>query len=383
MKLTTRLWLFLGAISIVTAAVAAWEIRAYQLARAHIGKVLPQDQELIHVGNQLAVTIAGAAVLDFFLLVLASFFARRWVIIPLLRMRKDLNRISDGELNISIRATGPLEIAQTAKAADAMRRSLVDQIDRTRSIESSISAEPTLTHEVRTALATNFQRSKIHPLEVYDIYQAAEGVTSGDWWDIFSTERAHVIVQVDIQGHNAGSAIAGLQSKAVFETAVSSGIDIHRIVKAASDKLADVEAKIATAFVMEIPIDSKLPVRWISAGHPPGVVLYPDGTHKLLNPTGPMLAGFGKVWDIKQFLLEPGMRILITSDGLLELRNSKKEFFEIEGLLAATAHLSKEDGPREIIKNISAAMKDFAAHDELDRWIHEDVTVVAIAREQV
>ncbi|MCX6404304.1 MAG: SpoIIE family protein phosphatase [Actinobacteria bacterium] len=382
MKLTTRLWLFLGAVSIVMGSVAAWEIRAYEIARAHVGKVLPQDQELIHVGNQLAATIAAAAVVDFLLLALASYFARRWVIIPLLRIRKDLNRVSSGELNIGIRATGPLEIAETAKAADDMRRSLVDQIDRTRSIESSISAEPTLTNEVRAALATKFQRFKIHPLEVYDIYQAAEGVTSGDWWDIFSNERGHVIVQVDIQGHDASAAIAGLQSKAVFETAVSSGIDIHRIVKAASDTLADVEAKIATAFVLEIPIDPKSPVRWISAGHPPAVVLYPDGTHKLLNPTGPMLAGFGKVWDIKQFLLEPGMRIMITSDGLLELRNSKKEFFEIEGLLAATANLSKNDGPREVIANISAAMKDFAAHDELNHWIHEDVTVVAIAREQ-
>jgi len=366
----------------VTASVAAWEIHAYEIARAHVGKVLPQDQELIHVGNQLAATIAAAAVLDFFLLALASYFARRWVIVPLLKMRKDLNRVSSGELNLRIRATGPLEISETAIAADHMRRSLVDQMDRTRSIESSISAEPTLTHEVRTALATKFQRSKIHPLEVYDIYQAAEGVVSGDWWDIFSNERAHVIVQVDIQGHDAGAAIAGLQSKAVFETAVSSGIDIHRIVKAASDKLADVEAKIATAFVMEIPIDPKSPVRWISAGHPPSVILYPDGTHKLLNPTGPMLAGFGKVWDIKQFLLEPGMRVLITSDGLLELRNSKKEFFEVEGLLAAAAKLSKDDGPREIIENISAAMRDFAAHDDQDHWIHEDVTVVAIARQQ-
>ena len=77
------------------------------------------------------------------------------------------------------------------------------------------------------------------------------------------------------------------------------------------------------------------------------------------------------------------MRILITSDGLLELRNNKKEFFEMEGLLAATANLSKQDGPREIIERINVAMKNFATHDELDNWIHEDVTVVAIAREQI
>jgi len=363
-------------------SVAAWEIRAYEVARSHVEQLLPQNNEIIRVGNELAATIAIAAFIDLILLVLASYFAHRWVIKPLYRMRKDLNRVANGDLKRGIRVTGPAEIAQTAKSADDMRRSLVDQIDRTRSFESSISSEPTLIREVRAALETKFQRAKIHPLDVYDIYQAAEGVASGDWWDIFSTEDAHVVVQVDIQGHDASSAIAGLQSKAVFATAVTSEIDIHRIVKAVSDQLADVDSKIATAFVMEIPIDPKLPVRWISAGHPPAVVLYPDGTHKLLNPTGPMLAGFGKVWDIKQFIFEPGMRILITSDGLLELRNKDKEFFEIEGLLSATAKLSKQDGPREVIDNITVAMKDFAEHDELNNWIHEDVTVVAIAREQ-
>lgn len=382
MSLRRRLLYFLGFVTLVITGVAVWEIRAYETARAHVGQALPQDQELIHVGNQLAATIAAAAAVDVILLVLASFFAHRWVIQPLYRMRRDLDRVSVGELTRAIRVTGPLEIAETAKAADAMRRSLVDQIERTRSVESSMASDATVTHEVRTALATKFKRSEIHPLDVYDIYQAAEGVAGGDWWDIFSNEHSHVVVQVDIQGHDASSAIAGLQSKAIFATAVNSGIDIHRIVKAVSDQLADVDAKIATAFIMEIPIDPKAPVRWISAGHPPAAVLFPDGTHKLLNPTGPMLAGFGKVWDIKQFLFEPGMRILITSDGLLELRNKNKEFFEIEGLLNATASLSPQDGPREVIEKITVAMKDFAALDELNHWIHEDVTVVAIAREQ-
>ena len=363
-------------------SVAVWEIRAYELARKHVTKLLPQDQELIHVGNQLAATIAVAALVDLLLLALASYFAHRWVIAPLYRMRNDLNAVTKGDLKQGIRVRGPREIAETAQAAEGMRRSLVDQIDRTRSAESSLVSEAQVTHEVRSALATNFKHSEISPLQVYDIYQAAVGVTSGDWWDIFSTDSAHVIVQVDIQGHDASSAIAGLQSKAVFATAVNSEIDIHRIVKAVSDQLADVDAKIATAFVMEIPVDAKSPVRWISAGHPPALLLYADGAHKLLNPTGPMLAGFGQVWDIKQFLFEPGMRIVITSDGLLELRNQNREFFEVDGLLSAISNLSPNDGPRELIENITNAMKKFAAHDELNNWIHEDVTVVAIAREQ-
>lgn len=381
MSLRLRLFLFLGFVTLITTGVAVWEIRAYEIARAHVKRLLPQDKELIHAGNQLALTIAGAAVVDLLLLALASYFAHRWVIAPLYRMRNDLNKVASGELKLGIRITGPSEIAETSKAAEGMRRSLVDQIQLTRSAESSIASDAKVTHEVRNALATKFKRSDIHPLEVYDIYQAAEGVASGDWWDIFSNGRSHVVVQVDVQGHDASSAIAGLQSKAVFATAVTSEIDIHRIVKAVSDQLADVEAKIATAFVMEIPVDPKAPVRWISAGHPPAIVLNPDGTHKLLNPTGPMLAGFGQVWDIKQFLFEPGMRILITSDGLLELRNQKKEFFEVDGLLTAVSELSDNDGPREIIERITVAMKDFAAHDELNQWIHEDVTVVAIARE--
>jgi len=150
-------------------SVAAWEIRAYEIARAHVGKVLPQDQELIHVGNQLVATIAAAAAVDFILLALASYFAHRWVIQPLYRMRNDLDRVTSGNLKLGIRMTGPIEIAETAMAADGMRRSLVDQIERARSAESSIASDAKVTQEVRTALATKLQRAKIHPLEVYDI----------------------------------------------------------------------------------------------------------------------------------------------------------------------------------------------------------------------
>ena len=369
-------------------AVSVWEIRAYERARLQVGALLPQEVELVKVGNQLVATIAISALIDFVILTLASVFAHFWVIKPLYRMRQDLNRIRDGEIHVGIRPTGSLEIRQTAEAAEDMRKSLVHQIELTKSAEMSLDSAASLTQEVRVALTPRFRRKDIHPIEVYDYCLANQGVISGDWWDIFTTESAHYIVQVDVEGHDDASAIAGLQSKAIFASSVAAQVDMHQIVKSISDILVPDDAgkfpKFSTGFVAEIPKDPFKPVSWLSAGHPPAVLVDNTGKHTLLNASGPMLAGFGQVWDIRQFFLEPGMKLVIASDGLHELRStSGSEFFEVDQIINAISKAPKNATVKEITNQIVSDLKAFAPKVDFDNWIRQDdITILAISREE-
>lgn len=381
MSLRFRLYAFLGTVTLVTVAAAIWEIHAYEVARAKIVLALPQDQQLVHVGDQLAVTIALVAVIDLVTLCLAWYFGRKWIMKPLGRMRKDLTRVTHGEKSIAIRSTGPMEIAQAAAAAEQMRRSLVNQIELTKSANESLGSDAPVTNELRTALTPKFSPKKVLPVIAAAYSTAAQGVATGDWWDIFTNDQSDVVVLVDVEGHDAAAAIAGLQSKSVFGAAISAGFDIHRMVQAFSRTLSEVEVKVLSAFVMEIPKDLTKPVRWISAGHPAAFLFDAKGNSKLLTATGPLLAGIGDTWDIKQFLFEPGMRIVIASDGLLELRNPNHEFFESQGVISAMQKLHLPASPEQIISQVVADMKFFAAPSNPEIWEHEDVTVVAIARE--
>ena len=380
-RLSFRLYAFLGCVTLITVTAAVWEIHAYEVARAKIISALPQDKQLMHVGDQLALTIALAAVIDLAMLLLAWHFGRQWIMKPLARMRKDLNAIAAGNKSFVIRSTGPREFAETGAAVEQMRRSLVNQIELTKSANESLTSNAPVTNEVRVALAPRFSAKKILPLTAAAYSTAANGVAPGDWWDIFSNDHSDVVVLVDVEGHDAAAAIAGLQSKSVFGAAISAGFDIHRIVQAFSRTLADIDVRVLSAFVMEIPKDSTKPVRWISAGHPAALLFDAKGKPKLLSATGPLLAGLGDTWDIKQFLLEPGMRIVIASDGLLELRNPDNEYFETESLIAAVQKMQTPSSPEQIISQIVADMKHFASPTNPENWQHEDVTVVAIARE--
>ncbi|MBU6347741.1 MAG: SpoIIE family protein phosphatase [Actinomycetales bacterium] len=386
MTLRLRLLLFLGIVTAVTVSVAIWEVRAYSAAKSQVGMFLPQEDQLLKVGNQLVQVILASAIIDFLILTTATIFAHFWVIKPLYQMRNDLEKISEGHLNVSIRASGPKEIRQTAQSAERMKKSLVHQIELTKSAELSLESNASMTNEVRLALVPKFRRKDIYPLDVYDYSLANQGVTSGDWWDIFTNEYAHYLVQVDVEGHDDASAIAGLQSKAIFASNVAAGVEMHQIVKAISDILVPDDAgafpKFSTAFVIEIPRDPKLPVCWLSAGHPPAILVSAEGTHSLLNSSGPMLAGFGQVWDIRQFFLEPGMKLIVASDGLHELRSSsEKNFFEVEKIISAIVSAGPNADVKETVNSIVADMKNFAPEVDFENWARQDdITILAISR---
>lgn len=404
MKLTTRLWLFLGLVTTVMAAVSVWEIRAYDQARTQVNTLVPEDADLVRVGNQLVAVLTISAIINLIILALATYFARRWVVVPLLRLSRLLRKVANNDRTVEIKpVNGATEIRNIFADSESMRKSLVteiaradernkdllDQIQLTKSAEKSLNSNAPMVREVRFALTPRFRRKDIHPLNVDSYVRANAGVTSGDWWDIFSNRESHYLVQVDVEGHDNASAIAGLQTKAIFAAAIAAEVELHRIVKSVSDILVpddtDEYPKFSTAFVIEIPRDIGKPASWLSAGHPPAVLAKGDGSKVLLNSSGPMLAGFGQVWDIRQFFFEPGMKLIVASDGLHELRNSDgSEFFEVDQIVNALTKVSTESTPQEVIEQIVDDMQAFAKDVNFENWEkQDDITIVAISRESV
>jgi serine phosphatase RsbU (regulator of sigma subunit) len=66
----------------------------------------------------------------------------------------------------------------------------------------------------------------------------------------------------------------------------------------------------------------RLSLRWSNAGHPPPVLLLPDGTTRLLRTDPDLLLGLnvGTERSNHELVLEPGASLVIYTDGLVERR---------------------------------------------------------------
>ena len=369
---------------------AAWEIHAYQVARTKVINSLPASSGLINVSNDLVITLIASVIIDLIMLGMAWYFVRKWIMIPLYKIRKAMNQVArKGEIYTIIESDGPIEIAQVAQSAEEMRRNLVAQIDLTRSAEHSLQSEnsQTLAGELRKALSPSFRQANIPQFEIDAYSQAAQGVISGDWWDVFSNTNEtspiaeySTLVLVDVEGHDPSTGIIGLKIKSVIGEQLQSGVDPVEVVQHISHMLTEVDNKILSAFILMLPRSLEGKGKWLNAGHPPAVLLLDNGAHKLLEPTGTVVAGISDEWTISEFDWPVGATVVLSSDGLVELRNNEQDEFGTDGILQSTKGRQFQS-PREMVNQIVADGQNYASDSEMRQWSHEDITVIAVTRQ--
>jgi len=385
-SLTKRLYAALGLIATVFLTAAIWEIHAYENARRQVLQALPQDQQLIHVSNQLVVTLIASVFIDFLLLALATYFVRKWIMKPLGSIRGVMQRVAAGEFTKEIWPVGPKEIAEVAVAAEEMRSTLIDQIDYSRGAEKSLrdESDQTLVHALRSALEPTVRKADHANYEIDAYSQGATGVISGDWWDVYTSKNSDgsktktTFILVDVEGHDPTTGIVALKIKSIVGEQLESGIPIESIMHNVSRILAGVDNKILSALVVEFPENSTEPARWLNAGHPSAHVFSSGAVQQVLDKTGMILAGFNDEWEVREFEWPIGSAVVFASDGLLELRNEAGEEFGQDGLISA---VNKAQTSREIVNQIVSRGQKHGSTKSTSHWEHEDITVVAITRQ--
>jgi sigma-B regulation protein RsbU (phosphoserine phosphatase) len=115
-----------------------------------------------------------------------------------------------------------------------------------------------------------------------------------------------------------------------------------------------------------VHLDSeKRELKYAAAGHPP-MLLLRDGAVREIAENGLILAAFDfATYSDKTITLEPGDRLVLYTDGLIEARNKQEEFFGEESLKAAlqnTARLTAAEAADKIISSV----QDWATSQEDD-----------------
>jgi serine phosphatase RsbU (regulator of sigma subunit) len=375
MTLRRRLQLFIAFFAITLLGVAIWERIIYLEARAEISETLALDIRLDEVADELSWVLSSSIFISLVLLILAWFFLERWVLAPLDEMRTELRMVASGTIHQVIEVANPPEIQLAAADAESMRQKLVSQIDLARAAWQGLEQDAPLVASMRKALSPTLIDTEKFGLDVAGQTLPASGAIAGDWWDVIRTPQGTALAMVDVTGHGPEAGVVGLQIKAIMTAALSAGFTPSAVMERVSAGLSDVEALLATAVILEIPNDLSQPTKWVNAGHPAGYWI--DANHLIttLNPTGPMLGGFGGVWQSQDVFFGAGDRIVLVSDGLLETQDEKGEEFGTQGLVTSVVSGERSANSAELTNLIvSTARQDSVT------WNRDDVSVVVITR---
>jgi serine phosphatase RsbU (regulator of sigma subunit) len=193
-------------------------------------------------------------------------------------------------------------------------------------------------HAAVQGLAEALQRSLLteppdaDDLEVAVRYlpAAVEAQVGGDWYDAFRLGDGRTALVIgDVTGHDRHAAAAMAQVRNVLRGVAHSRPGSPAQVLCALDRaLRDLAVDTLTTAVLAtvepVPGDVGRLLRWSNAGHPPPLLVAPDGAVRLLATEPDLLLGFdpGVSRTDHATALEPGTTVLLYTDGLVERRGA-------------------------------------------------------------
>lgn len=129
-----------------------------------------------------------------------------------------------------------------------------------------------------------------------------------------------------------------------------------------------------TAVLLDIPDDGS-PVRLIDCGHPPPLLLRPEGITTLAarQPSPPL--GLGDLapvrYEVETFPFRPGDRLLIYTDGVIEARDAQRRFYPLTERVTAW----RADRPTVLLHRLR---RDLLAH--VGGRLDDDAAMVVVER---
>jgi len=231
-------------------------------------------------------------------------------------------------------------------------------------------------------LAEGFQRSlltappqPVHGQLVVRYVPAAQAAeVGGDWYDAFiQPGGATVLVIGDVVGHDTQAAAAMGQIRTVVRTLGAHDREGPAAIVAQADEVLHTlsSAILATAVVARLETgdeDEQGPIRlrWSNAGHPPPMVLTPDGQVQVLDTEhADLLLGVDPTTTRteSECAVQPGAVLLLYTDGLVERRDEDLDH-GLARLQATLAGLAGRDLD-ELVDEVLARMLPATSEDDV------------------
>jgi serine phosphatase RsbU (regulator of sigma subunit) len=186
----------------------------------------------------------------------------------------------------------------------------------------------------QTTAATTLQKALLTPLPVVGRLRMAARYlpahhgdhVGGDWYDALALpEQRLALVIGDVTGHSLDAAAAMSQLRSMLRGFLVDRVEppsalLRRLEQANRALTADTIATVLLAYLD--PTDQGgHRLHWSNAGHPPPMVIHPDGSVDQLCGADPLIGVTRQVSRTNRTLvLKPGTTLLLHTDGLVETR---------------------------------------------------------------
>ncbi|TYP81113.1 SpoIIE family protein phosphatase [Blastococcus xanthinilyticus] len=255
---------------------------------------------------------------------------RAWAALPLRVGERVL-----GSLTVGWRAPRPFQHddvqvleAYAAQCAQAMDRAARLERERRQARDTRSLAET-----LQRSLLTEPPRPEGLGIAVRYRPAAREAEVGGDWYDAFPTrDGATTLVVGDVTGHDRTSAaVMGQLRNLLRGVAHALGSGPAAVLGSLDRAMSDLGmTTLATAVLARIESPAGAApgagrvLRWSNAGHPPPLLIRPDGAVELLDRPRNLLLGVAPEGARAEhaLLLPPGATVVLYTDGLIERRDA-------------------------------------------------------------
>lgn len=269
---------------------------------------------------------------------------------------------------------GALIVASTAERAfERVDRELVDAVI----VMGSPALERAGRYDIDHEIALKLQRGmmSIPPCDAPETpwwahySSAATGLVGGDWYDVIDLERRVGFAIGDIVGRGIDSAVAMGQVRSAGR-ALANCFDKPDELLDGLDHFAAATGCGEDSSMAYLTIDRHSgEVAYAVAGHPPPLVLRPDGTETWLDGASSSLLGRGGPRPSASLHVDPGTMIVLYTDGLVERRGEPLDTGLTRLVEAARGLTEPKDRARHLVEAIGS-------RDGID---DDDVAVVVVS----
>lgn len=290
------------------------------------------------------------------------------------RLSRGAEQVAAGNLDHRIKVRRNDQLGDLAASFNTMTASVQSMLEQIREKER-LARELELAREIQRSLLPNTAQ-RHGPLRLFAAFRPAAEV-GGDYFDVVPLTDGRLLVAIgDVAGHGLPTGLLMASLKAALGALVEEGYRGRELVGRVGRVLRTQRhhRTMATLMVAEIDVESGR-ITVANAGHPPAMVLDPDGTVHEVGPGAvPLGSPLSRPSEGSASLVS-GARVVLYSDGVVEATDAAGDPFgydRLEAVIRSCGGVAAEVLVTEILRQVDEHIGAGSPSD--------DITVLVVER---